>query len=357
MIRVRAFFLLSAIVAMGVPLVTHAAGIPLLSSGWSLVPEACRSCPCGFAGVLGIAQNVVSAGISVGILFAVIIIAWAGFILITSPFNAEAKGTAHKMLINAVIGLLIVCSAWLIVDFVMKALYSGPDGQQGKFGPWNSILTGGDICVQETKNMGTLFSGPITAGQLNTVVYSGGTTGGSGGVGSGPRCQPAVTQSNPCSVTSMQKGCFAKRASDAAIICNMESAGGNPRVESGSDKLNNGSGPSYSVGLWQINLTVHELKKDGKTLKCPEAFTNPCKQGYYTDSKNHPGWCNSAVKNTSEAKALYAACVEAAKDPAVSTAAACAMDKNMDFSDWACSASRCQISGARVLSGGCAPGK
>jgi hypothetical protein len=356
MIRVRAFSLLSTIAAFGVPLVSHAAGIPLLSSGWSLVPEACRACPCGFAGVLGIAQNLVSAGISVAILFAVIIIAWAGFILITSPFNAEAKGTAHKMLINAAIGLLIVCSAWLIVDFVMKALYSGPDGQQGKFGPWNSILTGGDICVQETKNMGTLFSGSITAGELNTIVYSGGATGGST-AGSGPRCQPAVTQSNPCSVTNMQKGCFAKRASDAAIICNMESAGGNPRVESGSDKLDGGKGSSYSVGLWQINLTVHKIVKDGKTLNCPAAFTNPCDREHYTDPNNHPGWCNSSIRNTQEARDLYAACVAAAKDPVVSTAAACAMDKNMDFSDWACSASRCQISGARVLSGGCAPGR
>ncbi len=304
---------------------------------------------------MGIAQNLINAGISVGILFAVVIMAWAGFILIMSPFNPEAKSTARKMLINAVIGFLIVCSAWLIVDFVMKALYSGPDGQQGKFGPWNSILTGGDTCVQKTTNMKALFDAPITAGQLTTSSYEGGSSGTSG-ISAGPKCQPPVTQSNPCSVTSMQKTCFAKRASDAAIICNMESAGGNTRVVSGSDKLNNGKGPSYSVGLWQINLTVHELKKDGKTLKCPDAFTRPCMKGNYTDQANHPGWCNSEIKNTSEAKALYSACVEAAKDPAVSTAAACAMDKNMDFSDWACSASRCQVTPIRNVKG-CEAGK
>ncbi|MEK7100883.1 MAG: pilin [Patescibacteria group bacterium] len=352
MTQVRALPLLSATLLLGVPLVSHAADLPLFSSGWSLVPEACRSCPCGFSGVMGIAQNLINAGISVGILFAVVIMAWAGFMLVMSPFNPEAKSTAHKMLINAVIGFLIVCSAWLIVDFVMKTLYSGPDGQRAVFGPWNSILTGGDICVQKTKNMATLFSGAITAGQLNTVAYSGGSA---GSASSGARCQPAVTQSNPCSVTNMQKGCFAARASDAAIICNLESAGGNPRVESGSDRLSNGKGPSYSIGLWQINLTVHEITKDGKTLKCPTAFTNPCKKGYYTDPKNHPGWCNSEIKNTDAARALYAACVAAAKDPVANTAAACSMDKNRDFSDWACSASRCQIAGSDTVKG-CEPG-
>lgn len=175
---VRAIPLFSAAALLSAPLVTRAQDMPLFSSGWSLVPEACRACPCGFSGVMGIVQNLINAGISVGILFAVVIMAWAGFILIMSPFNPEAKSTAHKMLINAVIGFLIVCSAWLIVDFVMKALYSGPDGQQGKFGPWNSILTGGDICVQKTKNMKALFDVPITAGELNAVVYGGSATGG-----------------------------------------------------------------------------------------------------------------------------------------------------------------------------------
>ena len=345
--RAISIFSLASLVV--VPLSVWAADMPLLSSGWSLVPEACRACPCGFAGVMGTVQNLVNSGISFGILFAVIIIAWAGFLYITTPTNPEARSQANKMLINAAIGLLIICSAWLIVDFVMKTLYAGEDNQHGKFGPWNSILTGGDICV-EAKTTQPLFSGAITAAQLATSVPAG-----VGSVG-GPKCSPPASSNNPCSVAKMEQSCFASRASDASIICNMESAGGNFTAESGSDKLNNGSGPSYSVGLWQINLTIHKITKGGKTLNCPAAFTNPCKKGYYTDQTNHPGWCNSAIINTAEAKALYAQCVAAAKDPVVSTQAACDMDQNRDFSDWACSASRCRVS-SRTLSGGCAPGK
>ena len=37
-------------------------------------------------------------------------------------------------------GLVLVLGSWLIIDFIMRAAYSGPDGTEGKFGPWNSIL-------------------------------------------------------------------------------------------------------------------------------------------------------------------------------------------------------------------------
>ncbi len=354
----RAVSLLS-VVALVLPLVARAADLPLMSPGWSLVPEECRDCACGFAAVMGMIQNLMNAGISVGVFVAVAIMTWAGILYITTPTNPEARGQASKMLLNAVIGMLIILSAWLIVDFVMKVLYSGADGQQGKFGPWNSILTGGDTCVKST-TVKPLFSGAITAGQITatTGTETGGTTVTGGPVG--PMCSPPVTQSNPCSVTNMQNSCMSSRPSDAAIVCNMESRG-NPRIESGSDKLNGGRGPSYSIGLWQINLTVHKVKKGNTVLNCPAAFTNPCSRAYYTDPENHPGWCNSSIKagncGSVTCQELYTQCVEAAKDPVVSTAAACAMDTNHDFSDWACSASRCSIAGARTLTGGCAPGK
>lgn len=334
--RALTIFSLTSLVV--VPLSVWAADMPLLSSGWSLVPEACRACPCGFAGVMGTVQNLVNSGISFGILFAVIIIAWAGFLYITTPTNPEARSQANKMLINAAIGLLIICSAWLIVDFVMKTLYAGEDNQHGKFGPWNSILTGGDICVEE-KTTQPLFSGAITAAQLATSVPAG-----VGSVG-GPKCTPPASSSNPCSVAKMEQSCFANRALDASMVCMMESAGGNFTAESGSDKLNNGAGPSYSVGLWQINLTIHKLKQGNEVLDCPKAFSGKC-----TGSKT--GACAQRVTDP----ALYARCVAAAKNPAINTAAACSLGQ-ANFGDWQCSASRCRVTNAKIMTGMCAPGK
>lgn len=144
-----------------------------------IVPEACQACPCGFGGVLDAMRNVMNLGIAIAVAVATIIIAWGGFLYIMSPANPESRSTANKMLINAAIGLLIVLSAWLIVDFVMKTLYSGPDGEAGKFGPWNTILTGGDICVQ-SKATSPLFKGSILAvpgvDTGGSGSYSGGTT-------------------------------------------------------------------------------------------------------------------------------------------------------------------------------------
>lgn len=121
-----------------------------------IVPEVCRQCPCGFGGVLAIIQNLVNFIIGIAIIFATIIIVWGGILYVLSPANPENRNTANKMLINAVVGILITLSAWLIVDFVMKTLYGG------QFGPWNTILLNGSgpSCVEAKENK-PLFSGDI----------------------------------------------------------------------------------------------------------------------------------------------------------------------------------------------------
>ncbi|HRH55446.1 MAG TPA: pilin [Candidatus Paceibacterota bacterium] len=146
--------------------------LPLVASAQfgPIVPEACHDCPCGFGGVMAIIQNLVNFIIGIAIIFGTIILVWGGILYIISPANPESRSTANKMLINAVVGLCIVLSAWLIVDFVMKTLYGG------QFGPWNSILLGGEgaMCV-ESRETPPLFGGNITAvpGQSGIEIPSG----------------------------------------------------------------------------------------------------------------------------------------------------------------------------------------
>ncbi len=158
------------------PVAAHAAAtLPLLDPDWHLVPDAhdydadCPvGAPLGFGGVLQGLQNLMNAGISLGVIICVLIIAFAGFLWILTPTNPENHSKARAVLTNAAIGLLILLSAWLIVDFVMKLLYRGDT----YFGPWNEILTGGDICVVANDNVKSLVSGEI----IQTPGLGGGLT-------------------------------------------------------------------------------------------------------------------------------------------------------------------------------------
>lgn len=320
------------------PLAASAAGLPLIDPSWHIVPDAHEldaSCPegapLGLGGVLQTIQNVMNAGITLGVLISVLVIAFAGILWMLTSANPENHSQAKKVLTNAVVGLLIILSAWLIVDFVMKILYSGPAGQQGKFGPWNEILTGGEICVD------AMDTKPLFTGDFFTVP--GDRTGDPPAGGS---CTIPTDQQNPCSVTKLSSTCFGSRANDASRICMKESAGGQVAIRSGSDKLDGGSGPSYSWGLWQINLTVHHVGG----LDCPSAFTCRCEKPNLV-GPSKPGACNCSLKKTQAAQDMYASCVAAAQDPVKNTSVACSLytksDANGGFQSWAYSANECGV--------------
>ena len=173
--RVRSYFhsmkrlipFVLALIVLSVPLAASAQFGPI-------VPDACKACPCGFGGVLAIIQNVVNFIIAISVIIATLIMVWAGGLYMMSATNPESRSQANKMLINAVIGIIIVLSAWLVVDFVMKTLYGG------QFGPWNTILLGtegGESCIVSKP------STPLFEGTIVLVPGQGQEEGGTGGSG------------------------------------------------------------------------------------------------------------------------------------------------------------------------------
>jgi hypothetical protein len=76
----------------------------------------------------------------VGMVFAVMMMI-AGFGLITSRGNTSALEAAKSKFVNAVIGLLIMMSAWLLIDFMMKSLLVGESlsAVSTGWGPWNQV--------------------------------------------------------------------------------------------------------------------------------------------------------------------------------------------------------------------------
>lgn len=293
--------------------------LPLFDPEWQLVPEAHEldadcpvGAPLGFGGFLQLIQNGMNAAISFGVIIFVLIIAFAGMLWILTPTNPENHSQAKKVLTNAVIGLLIILSAWLIVDFVMKILYSGSTS----FGPWNEILMeGGDYCIVAAS------STPLFTGTVVGTVFPGNT----GVVSGGGSCTAPTV--GPCTVAALQNTCFGTKgiAAQAAQICAAESRG-NPQNLSRSDRLY--SGEAYSVGLFQINLTNSFTQRvNGKS--CSEAFTGPCQNSGGHRNVDSRGGCSVRIRD----RALYNACVTAAQSATTNIAVACSLHDG-DWGRW-----------------------
>ncbi len=342
--RFGAFLVLAFVLFAASPIPAYAANIPLLSPDFELVPDpsdhdsTCeRGDPLSYGAVLQLIQNLMNASIMVGALIMIIVFIYAGVLFLLSPTNPGNREMGKTILVNAVIGFIIILASWLIVDMIMKALYQPTSSADGdtQFGPWNEILSGGDDWCIKPKPTRSLYNGEDLG--VNSDIDP--LTAGSGVTSGGGTCVPPTNQNNACSVTNLQKTCFGDRAETASKICMVESRFGTVDVESGSDKLNSGKGPSYSVGLWQINLTAHEVAG----LPCPTAFTARC-GAKGTLIAGHPGWCTSSIKPGKEG--LYNQCVAAAKIHKNNTEVACRLYKETgnSFQPWVYTATKvCKV--------------
>lgn len=68
-----------------------------------------------------LAQNVINAGIFLAVFFAALLFAWAGFLYLTQE-TVPQQTKAKNLFKNVAIGLIILLSAWLIVDTLMRQL-------------------------------------------------------------------------------------------------------------------------------------------------------------------------------------------------------------------------------------------
>lgn len=118
---------------------------PLLVWANGLVPcggpgeEACQFCH-----VATLMNTVIGWLVMILSIVMAIMIMVSGFKLVTSGGNPSEKQAAKSMITNAAIGFAILLSAWLLIDYGLKALLrTGPFA----FGPWNTIQ-----CVDQPKS-------------------------------------------------------------------------------------------------------------------------------------------------------------------------------------------------------------
>lgn len=110
----------------------------------------CSGSECTFCHFIQLGNNILNwlFGI-VFVIFGVIMVV-AGFNLVTSGGNRSKLDDAKQKLSNALIGVLIMFSAWLLVDTLLKAALPTDSGGnavvqlgQRNFGPWNQISCAG----------------------------------------------------------------------------------------------------------------------------------------------------------------------------------------------------------------------
>lgn len=226
-----------------IPLIALLASLPgtAAAAGFfgPIIPQGlCAGKPFDWGSVLQVLQNLINVAVSLGVILMVLWIAYAGFMLMVSGGSAEARSQGKARIVNALVGLLVILTAWLLVDFVMKTIY---DDKNVQFGPWNKILAGNgnDYCIRETTPK------PITLGSVltNITTVQPGTSLPSGvGVAQG-LCSDSNTSCSPAVMKS--EGLNDAQANAMSCIAVTESGGG-------SNKGNSGTG---AQGLFQITLT------------------------------------------------------------------------------------------------------
>jgi Type IV secretion system pilin len=196
----------------------------------------------------------------IGILFVVfaLLLAIAGVKLVTSGGNHHALDEAKSSFTNAIIGFLIILSAWLIVDTIMRALV-GTDANPGQL-------------VQNGTKTGYLFWSQVQCQSQTKAEYIPFTQDAVEYVWPGdpnsPYGQVNVTNVNSCASTP------AGNVNCAALEASCRAAGNTPRVDTSNPV-------DYQVQCIQISTTPVAPISGAGSVGCTGGacvrLTIPCK--------------------------------------------------------------------------------
>ena len=315
-----AVFVVTPVVAFGVELLPNdREGIPQITGG---IVVGCEGPGCQACHLIEQGNRIVNFAIGLAVLVATLMFMYAGWLYVTAAANPKQIEEAHKLFRSVLFGFLFVLAAWLIINVIVLGL-------TGKTLRGITAVP----CVDQPGGSATQPTNP------------GGIGGGSSVGGS---CAPL--SSGPCSVSSLT-GPFGSDASTMSSMCHMES-GGNPTAASGIDKLWYEAGnPSFSYGLFQLNIVKNDIQCGGTTLNCPAAFNPPANPderrtvtigGRSVTLRAGAGY-GYTIKNTPAAQQLYHACIIAATTPSCNIAEAKGLYDAGGLQPWATTRDRCNL--------------
>ncbi|MES2994801.1 MAG: pilin [Patescibacteria group bacterium] len=334
----RAFLLIALAFCVFMPQPLIAAELPLLDPGWSIVPDpseldsSCRPTdPLGMGGILVLVQNLMNAAVSLTVIVMVIVIAYAGFLFLTSPFNSENRSKAKSTLAGTFMGVIIVLAGWLLVDFVMKVVYDPDAVFAGKqIGPWSQIITGGDACIKARDTKPLFGSLPFSPGGGPSVNAELGAGGGYAGPG-----QPASLGTADCSPSRIATAAAAGgyRLTDAqanTFSCLAKSESSCGQNISGAKTKDGKSTTAH--GMFQVVMGYDDQCHNLNIPVCSAA----AKRAGWTGSGNlncSTAFSGGKPKKGMEALANVCKAASASIDCNAS-AAACLVKESPSFRDW-----------------------
>jgi hypothetical protein len=296
--RLPLLAILLAGLSIAVPHLAHAA-IPY----WGpIIPSGSNTCALGWNAIIIVANNVISFGLTLIFAFiAPLLIAYAGFLYLTSGANPGNRARANKMLTDALIGLAIALGAWLIVDTVLSVIYDA-SAQNLNNTPWYSLITtnGSDPCIKQPGSLVNLNIGPgATNGASVTGIDANGNQTLSFSTGQGA-CSSATIQQVDPGISTLQ-------ANQLACIAQQESTCGarNLNYSWNTPIASAGGKASTAAGAFQVLLSSNSSCYDNSI--CEAAGGTPgvplnCKSGFDSQGFTIPGspivqTCTTAAAN------------------------------------------------------------
>ncbi len=207
--------------------------VPMITYG-ALVP--CEGAGCSTCHIVTTVNGVVKWLVQIMVVLAGLILAWAGFTMVTSGGSSEKISHAKEMMVNSLIGFIILLSAWLVVDTILKALVG--ETLPG-YGPWNEIQCSTSPAAQALQST----AGPSSStGAPTGVVF---------GTGSLVQCPAGNTSCNP---SSLQSAGFTQQQANIMSCIAMTESSGNPSTP--PYNVTNPGSNSSACGLFQVTRTT-----------------------------------------------------------------------------------------------------
>lgn len=151
--------LLPIIIVLFSPSFIDAAGL-VPCGGWNEQP--CQACH-----VVQMGQKILTWTISIMASVIALVFAIGGMQMVMSGGSTEGVSKAKSKMTNSIIGFIILLSAWLVIDTIMKLIVNTNSGATSRLGTWNQIQ-----CVDQPRIQAIAWTPEIG---LSRPVVGGGT--------------------------------------------------------------------------------------------------------------------------------------------------------------------------------------